>query len=284
MVVTTAPLTALTHRVPRKSLMLVTLGVFAVANLLAAIAPAYGWLMAARILGGLAHGLFWAVTNPYTARLVPRHQLTRAISVTAAGGSAAFVLGVPLGTALGHAIGWRLAFATMGGVILLFLLLVLFLLPPVSHIVPLATGEIPLPLRHDRTIPVVVIICVTVLLLSTGQNTFYTYIAPWLTQVGGLPPSGVPAVLFVFGAAGAVGLAVAGVFGDRFPRGGADRRRGRSDRLGRRPRRARLRVDRGGADRDRGVERRVRRHPVAAPDACHARRPRCGCATSARPG
>ena len=115
--------------------MVVLLGVFAIANLLGAIAPSYEFLVGARILGGAAHGLFWSVTGPYASRLVPRHQLARAVSVTGAGGTAAFVLGVPIGTALGHALGWRLAFARDGGRgAASSSLLVVFLLPPVSHI------------------------------------------------------------------------------------------------------------------------------------------------------
>lgn len=217
-VVTAVPLTSLTTRFPRKPLMIMLLGVFAVAMVLGAVAPTYEVLVASRILAGAAHGLFWSVTAPYASRLVPREQLARAISVTAAGGTAAFIFGVPLGTALGHALGWRLAFATVGGVVLVFLTLVVLFLPPVQHLVPLATGEILLPARHDRTVPAIVIVCVTVIVLITGQNTLSTYIVPWLIQVGTIPPDAVSVILLVNGAAGAVGLVAAGVVGDRWPR------------------------------------------------------------------
>jgi predicted MFS family arabinose efflux permease len=217
-VVTAVPLTSLTTRFPRKPLMIVLLGVFAVAMVLGALSPTYEVLVASRILAGSAHGLFWSVTAPYASRLVPRAQLARAISVTAAGGTAAFIFGVPLGTALGHALGWRLAFAVVGGVVLLFLALVVLFLPPVQHLVPLATGEILVPARQDRTIPSIAIVCVTVAVLITGQNTLSTYIVPWLTDVGTISPDAVSAVLLVNGAAGAVGLVIAGLVGDRWPR------------------------------------------------------------------
>ncbi|HEY4153601.1 MAG TPA: MFS transporter [Pseudolysinimonas sp.] len=218
-VVSTAPLTALTLRFPRKWLMVAMLGLLVLANLLCAVAPSYWFLAVARVLGGLAHGVFWAVTGPYSTRLVSRRHLSRAVAVTQAGGSAAFVLGVPLGTALGHALGWRLSFAVMAGVVLVFLILVVVALPPVSHLVPLATGEIAIPARHDRTIPALIIVAATALLLNLGQNTFYTYIVPWTTQVGGVAPGDVGGFLFFYGLAGAVGLVIAGVFGDRYPRG-----------------------------------------------------------------
>jgi MFS transporter, DHA1 family, inner membrane transport protein len=217
-VVSTAPLTALTLRFPRKALMVAALGVLVCANLLYAIAPGYAFLVVARVLGGLAHGVFWAVTGPYSTRLVARRHLSRAVAVTQAGGSAAFVLGVPLGTALGHALGWRLSFVVTAGVIALMMLLVALALPPVSHLVPLATGEIAIPARRDRTLPALVIVAATALLINLGQNTFYTYIVPWTTHIGGVPAADVGGILFAYGLAGAGGLVIAGVFGDRYPR------------------------------------------------------------------
>lgn len=217
-VLSTAPLTVLTRRFSRKWLMVLLLGTFALTNVLCAIAPTYWFLVGARVLGGLAHGLFWAVTGPYAALLVPRHQLARAISVTNAGGTLAFILGVPLGTFLGHALGWRLAFAAMALVVVVFMVFVVVYLPPVSHLVTLATGEIAVPTRKDRSLPAVVIVCISVVLIITGQNTFYTYIAPWAIQVGGIDEGAISGLLFVYGAAGAIGLALGGAFGDRFPR------------------------------------------------------------------
>lgn len=218
-VVSTAPLTALTLRFPRKGLMVVALGVLVCANPLCAIAPGYAFLVVARVLGGLAHGVFWAVTGPYSTRLVSRRHLSRAVAVTQLGGSAAFVLGVPLGTALGHALGWRLSFVVTAGVIALMMLLVALALPAVSHLVPLATGEIAIPARRDPTLPALVIVAVTALVINLGQNTFYTYIVPWTTHVGGVPAADVGGILFAYGLAGAGGLVIAGVSGDRYPRG-----------------------------------------------------------------
>ncbi|MBN9140854.1 MAG: MFS transporter [Micrococcales bacterium] len=218
-VLSTAPLTVLTRRYSRKWLMVLLLGIFALTNVLCAIAPTYWFLVGARVLGGLAHGLFWAVTGPYAALLVPRHQLARAISITNAGGTMAFILGVPIGTFLGHALGWRLAFGAMAAVVVVFMVFVILYLPPVSHLVTLATGEIAIPTRKDRSLPAVVIVCLTVVLVITGQNIFSTYIAPWVIQVGGIDEGAVSGLLFVYGAAGAIGLALGGAFGDRYPRG-----------------------------------------------------------------
>lgn len=217
-VLSTAPLTMLTRRISRKWLMVALLGVFALTNVLCAIAPNYWFLLGARVVGGLAHGLFWAVTGPYAALLVPKHQLARAVSVTNVGGTMAFILGVPLGTFLGHALGWRLAFGSMAAIVAVFMVCVIVYLPPVSHLVPLSTGEVAVPARRDRSVPAVVIVCVTVVLVMLGQNIFYTYIAPWSIQVGGVSEAGVSGLLLAYGIAGAVGLALVGAFADRFPR------------------------------------------------------------------
>jgi MFS transporter, DHA1 family, inner membrane transport protein len=219
-VLTTAPLAALTRRFERKHLLLAVLVLFAIANVGAAIAPDYALLVVARVLGGLAHGLFWAIAGAYSGHLVPRHQIARAVAVTSGGGTAAFVLGVPAGTALGTALGWRAAFGVIAAIVLVLLVLVVRFLPAVQHRPTLATGEITLPARRDPTFPAVLFICLLVLIVVGGQNVFYTYIAPFLIDSAGFAEASVGALLFVYGGAGAIGLVLAGFLGSRFPRGG----------------------------------------------------------------
>jgi MFS transporter, DHA1 family, inner membrane transport protein len=219
-VVATTPLSLLTRNYSRKPLVVIVLLVIAFGAVLAAIAPNFGILVLARVIGGLAHGLFWAVVGAYAAHLVPKHQLGRAVAITAGGGTAAFVLGVPLGTAIGHALGWRLAFAFMAILILILSVLVIRFLPAVDHRVRLTTGEIPLPLRKDRSVPAIAILCVVIVLLMLAQNIFYTYITAWFTDVAHFGAGNVSALLLLNGSAGAIGLVLAGVVADRYPRGG----------------------------------------------------------------
>lgn len=223
-VISAAPLTLLTRRFSRKWLLVVLLGVFALSNVLAALAVGYEMLAAARVLGGLAHGLFWAIASPYVSLLVAPTQLARAVSVTTGGGSFAFILGVPFTAAIGHAVGWRWAFATMALLIVVFAVLTVVFLPALDHRVPTArqtvttdTGSI-VAVKRDRSILAVGIVAVTVVLVATGHNLFYTYIAPWAIGVGGVPDDYVSLLLLFYGIAGALGLLVAGVFGDRYPR------------------------------------------------------------------
>lgn len=218
-VVATAPLTHLTRRVPRKTLLLVLLGVFALANLVAALAPGYPVLVVARVVGGAAHGVFWAVVTPYAARLVPPARLARAVAVVAAGATVATVAGVPLGTLLGAAVGWRASFAVIAGLVVVIALAIVAVLPPVAHgVADAADAPADSRPRRDPTLAPVLVLCATVVLVTLGHAAFYTYIAAWVIDVAGFAAAAVAPVLLAFGAAGAAGVALAGVLGDRYPR------------------------------------------------------------------
>lgn len=212
-VISSAPLTALTVRIPRHALMLGILTVLGLSNLLTALAPTYELIVATRVFGGLAHGLFWAMVPAYAAHLVDREHIARAVSITLAGGTLALVLGVPLGTALGQAVGWRWAFAAIAGALFLGVLAVLVWLPPVERDRSVAADA---GSRRDPTVLAVGVLCVTVAIVMIGNYTFYTFIAPFLIDGMGVEPEYLSAVLFSYGAAGAVGLVLAGtIFGRR---------------------------------------------------------------------
>ncbi len=217
-VLSSAPLTALTRRWSRRGVIVTVLVVFAAANLLAALAPSYEVLLAARVFAGAAHGLFWAVAAAYPVHLVEPARFAKAIAVTNVGGTLAFVLGVPLGTALGQAFGWRLAFGILSVMIAALAVAVLAVLPKVAPHVTTATGEIPLPARRDPTLAAVIALCLVTLMVMLGQHSLYTYIAPWLAQVAGIEGAGLPIVLLIYGVAGALGLVAASVLGRAFAR------------------------------------------------------------------
>ena len=103
-------LTALTGRVPRKTLLLALMLLFIGGNLLAWQAPGYGTLILARILTGLAHGVFFSVGSTIATGLVSRDKAASAIAIMFAGLTVALVTGVPLGTWIGQQFGWRETF------------------------------------------------------------------------------------------------------------------------------------------------------------------------------
>jgi predicted MFS family arabinose efflux permease len=221
-VLSSAPLAALTRRVPRHALLLAVLAVFATSNLLTAVAPTFELVVATRVLGGLAHGLFWAVVGAYSAHLVPPALIGRAVALTVGGGSLAFVLGVPLGTAVGQAFGWRAAFAGIGVLTVLGILLTWRFLPAVGRPereTPAASGAGRVRLRErmaGQGVGGVLLVCLTAMVIMIGQYGFYTYVDPFVTRVMGIPEAQLSTMLFGYGIAGAVGLLIAGtVFSSR---------------------------------------------------------------------
>src|ERR1700761_2325331 len=111
---TAIPLTAsLDHR-SRRTVVVGCVGVLALSQFVVAAAPDYAVVLAARIVCALAHGVFWSMLAPVAARLAPPGQAGRATALVFVGNSLALVGGIPLGTALGHAVGWRAAIAAIG--------------------------------------------------------------------------------------------------------------------------------------------------------------------------
>src|SRR6201992_2391425 len=104
---------SLEHR-SRRTVVVGCVGLLALSQFVVAAAPDYAVVLAARILCALAHGVFWSMLAPVAARLAPPGQAGRATALVFAGNSLALVGGVPIGTALGHAIGWRFAMAALG--------------------------------------------------------------------------------------------------------------------------------------------------------------------------
>ena len=233
-VLTSTALSHLTRRLPRHGLLVAVLIVFALSNALTAIAPSYEFVVASRVIGGMAHGLFWAVVGAYAAHLVPKEQIGRAVTITVAGGTMAFVFGVPIATAAGHVLGWQLSFIVLAGLMLVGALLVWKFLPPVDHYRAMksadaastdksaqtdaaasVSGRLANP-RLDPTVSAVALLCSITALTMVGHYTFYTYVAPFLIYGLGVDASSVAPLLFAFGIAGAGGLILTGtVFGPR---------------------------------------------------------------------
>ncbi|HEY5225132.1 MAG TPA: MFS transporter [Microbacteriaceae bacterium] len=220
-VATSAPLSALTRRWPRHGLLVGVILALGLSNLLAAFAPDFGLVVVTRVLGGMAHGMFWAIVGAYAGYLVPKEQIGRAVSIIIGGGTLAFVFGVPIATAAGHTFGWRISFAALGILTILGALLVWFFLPvatreeepqPSQGMRP--SGKVGRP--RDVSIRAVLTVCALATVIMIGHYAFYTYIAPFMITVMGVDAGAVGPLLFLYGVAGAIGLIIAGsVFGPR---------------------------------------------------------------------
>lgn len=206
-VVTSAPLVAVTSRIPRRALLVAVLVVLAISTALSALAVEYWMLVAARVLGGIAHGVFWALVAASAARLVPERLIGRAVAIVLGGGTLALVIGVPAGTVLGQAIGWRGAFGVVAALTLLGAILVRLAMPA-DH-----AGASPTAARYrvrDAGFWQVILVCAVTAVTMLGQYAVYTYVAPLITDLIGLDAGAVGPLLFVYGIAGAVGLVIAG--------------------------------------------------------------------------
>jgi predicted MFS family arabinose efflux permease len=218
--VSTIPLTALTMRVPRHTLIAVTVAVFAVSQAAAAVAPTFLILMLSRLICALAHGVFWSVIAPIIMRLAPPGQGGRATAMVFVGNSLAIVLGVPAGTALGQWLGWRVAvgiFAVAGAVCVAMLLAVLPKLPALPRDRATRTGQ---QMRNAIGIlrnGAVARLCLITMVLVVGHFAAYTYIAPLVRRDAGLDGAALSALLLGYGAVGLLANFVVRRFVDRRP-------------------------------------------------------------------
>ena len=211
--VLSVPLALATRRLPRKPVLLATIGGYVVSNVVAAAAPTFGVLAAGRVVGGITHALFFSVCIGYAARLVPASQTGRAMALASVGVSGGLVLGVPLSTALGSAVGWRFAFVSLAVLCALVLAVAAIVLPPVDG--PRDDGAAHPGRRRDLA-TVVVANGLTYL----GTYVLYTYVSILLLE-SGAAERWVGPTLLLFGACGLVGLRVAAAQLDDRPRGSA---------------------------------------------------------------
>jgi DHA1 family inner membrane transport protein len=208
-------LTAATTRLPRKPVLLGLLVLFIVGNTLSALAPTYGVMMTGRVIAALCHGAFFGIGSVVAANMVERSKRASAVALMFTGLTASNVLGVPFGTFLGQAAGWRATFWAIAAIGIVALIGVLVLVPAVrSTEVPSLARE----LGAFRSGQVWLSLGMTVLGYG-GMFGAFTYIAYTLTSVSGFPSSAVPWLLIVFG----IGLFVGNFAGGKLAARSIDR-------------------------------------------------------------
>ncbi|MEO8756668.1 MAG: MFS transporter [Devosia sp.] len=204
----------LTTRIPLKPAILGVMLLFALGQLLCAIAPSYDWLLAARLVSACGHGVFFGVASVAVSQLVPVARRGAALSLFVGGITVANILGLPAGTAIGNSFGWRVAFVCIAAMALLSVLAVLIVLPArakgeAEADAPLAVQARQL-LRHD-----VWLSYLTVAIIMIGQLTFGTFQVAILTDVTGLDlVTQVPFYLLIGGAGAVTGIWLGGKLAD----------------------------------------------------------------------
>jgi predicted MFS family arabinose efflux permease len=205
-------LTALTGRLPRKHLLLGLMALFTAGNLLAWMAPGYEALMAARVLTGLAHGVFFSIGSTIATSLVPKEKAASAIALMFTGLTVALVTGVPLGTFIGQTLGWQSTFLAVALLGVIAFVGSLLLVP--SNI----AGSKPSSLLTQLSVlkkPRLLLVYAMTALGYGGTFIAFTYLAPILQQVSGFSASSVSLVMLVYGVSVAAGNIWGGKLADR---------------------------------------------------------------------
>ena len=208
-----SPLVAMaTARLERKQALLLLMGVFTLGNFACAAAPTYNLLFLARVLTALCHGAFFGIGSVVAANLVPRNQRAQAIALMFSGLTLANVLGVPAGTALGQALGWRASFWAIVPIGLIAAAAVWRLVPPQAAV----TSQLIHEFRVLRNPRVLLVLAMSVL-CSASLFCVFTYIAPALETVTGVSPHAVTIVLLLFGVGITFGNLLGGALSDWRP-------------------------------------------------------------------
>lgn len=206
------PLTVATRSMRRRPLPLSAIAGFAVVNTVTALSSNYAVIMAARFLAGVSAGLLWALLAGYATRMVAPHLAGRAIAVAMVGTPLALSLGVPAGTFLGAAVGWRVIFGIMTGLTIVLIGWTLWKVPDFAG----ETGGDRPSLRRVFTMAGIRPVLFVTLAFVLAHNVLYTYIAPYL-QAAGLADQ-VDRVLLAIGVAALGGIWIVGMLIDRWLR------------------------------------------------------------------
>lgn len=206
------PLTAATQHFRRKPLLLCAIAGFAVVNTITALTANFGIMLVARFFAGVSAGLLWAMIAGYAARMVPDTLKGRAIAVAMIGTPLALSLGIPAGTLIGSAIGWRTTFSLMS-------VLTVVLIGWVWATVPDYPGTAingRASIRGTLAINGIKSVLTVTLLFVLAHNILYTYIAPLVVPAG--LDQKLDFVLLIFGITAIAGIGIIGFLIDRWLR------------------------------------------------------------------
>lgn len=192
------PLMVAASRFGFRRLLLGLVALFGACQVFSALAPGYAALMAARIGVACAHAVFWSIASVAAVQVVRPEHRSIALSAIVTGSSVAMICGLPLGRVVGLALGWRMTFLCIAAVSFAVLAYLLFVFPRLASPGRFSARDLPSLVAH----PVLRAIYLVTVLTATAYYTGYSYIEPFLQQVGGFSDGFITAALSVFGAAG----------------------------------------------------------------------------------
>jgi len=201
-------LTILTARYSQRAVLIGVMILFAVSQVLCALAPDYGLLLGARLLSSVAHGAFFGAGNIVVANLVRPERRGAAFSLFIGGITVANLLGLPAGTAIGVEFGWRTTFlcvAILGAVAALVLMMRLPKSEEALEARPSFRAQVA-ELRHQQ----VFLSFATIALVMVGNLAWGTYQTAAMIEVVGIDPANVWMYLLVGGVGAVIGIYLGG--------------------------------------------------------------------------
>ncbi|KKB85959.1 MFS transporter [Devosia limi DSM 17137] len=205
-------LAVLTKKLSRKTLILLLGASFTFGQVLCAIAPTFELLMAARVIVSVVHGTYFGIAAIVAVSLVPEDRRGFAVALILSGLTVSNILGVPAGTAIGNALGWRATFWAVG-VLGLLATIATALFLPASAGQGATTGSFMREFKALGRQQIVTSLAIVVLVMI-GQYSLFTYIAPLLIEITMLDKDTVPWILLLFGVGSTIGVFIGGRLAD----------------------------------------------------------------------
>lgn len=197
---------------PPKKILIALMIMFTVFNALSAFAPNFDLLFVARLLSGLPHGAFFGVGSVVASRIAEKGKAAQAVSMMFAGLTIANVVGVPLGTFIGHNFSWRFSFALVAIVGVITLISLKQWLPA-------------LPSNKNRDLKTELgffkkqeawLIVIMISIGTGGLFAWYSYIAPLMTDIAGFSANSVTYIIMLAGLGMLCGNFIGGYLADKF--------------------------------------------------------------------
>lgn len=195
------PLMLMVCRMEMRRLLLCVVTLFIASHVASALSHTYLQLMFSRIGVACAHSIFWSIASPMAVRTVSESKRAVALSIVATGSSVAMVVGLPLGRVIGMMMGWRMTFLTIAFVATFIFGFLYVVLPKLPTRNSFSVRKMPTLLKD----PVLMCIYAVTVFFATAHYTGYSYIEPFLGQIGHFSPGTVTIILIFFGAAGTLG-------------------------------------------------------------------------------